>query len=92
LKNLDLDIQTVKVPLQKALREAIGKQRAQSKRSIEDSLKRIQMLFDHLKPGKKKQERVFNLFYFLNLYGGVDFIDRLYEHYDGDKEIVEINI
>jgi uncharacterized protein YllA (UPF0747 family) len=92
LKNLDLDIQTVRAPLQKALRDAIGKQRAQSKQLIEDSLKRIQSLFDHLKPGKKKQERVFNLFYFLNLYGGIDFIDWLYEHYDGGKEIVEINI
>lgn len=92
LEKLDLDTQTVRGFLGKAIQESVGKRRAQSKQSVADSLNRIQSLFDHLKPYGKKQERVFNLFYFLNLYGGVGFIDWLYDHYDADQEILEIAI
>jgi uncharacterized protein YllA (UPF0747 family) len=90
LEKLGLDIQPLKGSLERTIREAIGKQRARSKESIAATLNRIQSLFDHLKPYGFKQERVFNLFYFLNLYGGVDFIGWLYDHYDAGLDILEI--
>ena len=90
LEKLGLDTRMIGRSLDLTIRESIGKRRAESKQSISNALSRVHSLFDHLKPYGKKQERVFNLFYFLNLYGGLDFIDWLYDHYDVGLDILEI--
>ncbi len=76
--------------LSQTLRESIGEQRAQEKENMEKTLQTVGNLSDLLMPFGKRQERVFNIFYYMNLYGGLAFIDWLYERYDPSLEILEV--
>lgn len=73
-----------------ALKEALGLQRAQEKARAEKLRAAAESLSDMLMPFGKKQERVFNLFYYMNLYGGLAFVDWLFERYDPARNILEI--
>ncbi|GAK52765.1 uncharacterized protein conserved in bacteria [Candidatus Moduliflexus flocculans] len=73
-----------------ALKEALGQQRAQEKARAEKLRAAAESLSDLLLPFGQKQERVFNLFYYMNLYGGLAFVDWLFERYDPTRNILEI--
>jgi len=73
-----------------ALKEALGQQRAQEKARAEKVRAAAESLSDMLLPFGQRQERVFNLFYYMNLYGGLAFVDWLFERYDPAKNILEI--
>ena len=74
-----------------AVKEVLGAQRAQEKAKQEQTLTAVGNLSDLLRPFSRKQERVFNLFYYMNLYGGMRFVDWLYEHYNPALETLEIS-
>lgn len=85
-----MEIKPLRKALQGELKVAFGKMRAREKAKHEKVLKNIRFLSDSLKPFGKKQDRVFNIFYYMNLYGGKAFINWLYDFYDTDREILEI--
>ncbi len=76
--------------LYEAIKEDLGEQRAREKARLERTLKDAEMLSDLLKPFGKRQERVFNIFYYMNLYGGLTLIDWLNERYDPSLETLEL--
>ena len=73
-----------------AVKEALGRQRAQEKARAETLLNHAASLSDLLRPFGKQQERVFNLFYYMNFYGGTALLDWLFERYDPARTILEI--
>ena len=73
-----------------ALKEALGQQRAQENARAEKLRAAAESVSDMLMPFDKRQERVFNLFYYMNLYGGLSFVDWLFERYDPTRNILEI--
>lgn len=93
LKALGLDAAELK-PLGKAVRtgvkKAFGQLRSREKAKHDKLLKDTAYLSDNLLPFGNPQERVFNIFYYMNLFGGRGFIDRLYEHYDFERTVLEI--
>jgi len=84
------DIKPVKHFLLDEVKKACGRMRAREKESHDQLLKDIEYLSDNLRPSGKMQERVFNVFYYMNLFGGNDFINQVYEQYDRDRRILEI--
>lgn len=93
LETLGVDVTEIK-SLRKYLRpeikKACGNLRAREKEKHQRLLADVRLLSDYLFPFGKRQERVFNIFYYMNLYGGVDFISFLYRHYQTQREILEI--
>ena len=90
LKELGIDIRKTQNTLHQAIKENLGEQRAQEKTKMEQTLKAVENLSDLLMPFGKRQERVFNIFYYMNLYGGRDFLALLHRVYDQDLKILEI--
>ncbi len=90
LAGLGLEIQEIDRILREAVRKACGQKRTREKEKQNALLESLQYLGDALKPYGKKQERVFNIFYYMNLFGGLDFINRLYKNYDFDMDKLEI--
>ncbi len=93
------ELQAIGIELGKAekqvyqiVKEYLGKLRAQEKAKSQNTLKAVENLSDLLRPFGKKQERVFNIFYYMNLYGRLEFIDWLYEHYDASLKTLEIKL
>ncbi|MCP4151982.1 MAG: bacillithiol biosynthesis BshC [bacterium] len=84
LKNLGFEpseIKALRKILQPEIKKICGSLRAREKEKHQRLLKDTAYLSDNLQPGGKKQERVFNIIYYMNLYGGKDFINRLLENY-----------
>ncbi|MBD3305308.1 bacillithiol biosynthesis BshC [candidate division KSB3 bacterium] len=90
LQAVGIELGKAEKDLRQAIKEEIGKQRAQEKAEMEKTLNAVGNLSDLLMPFGKKQERVFNLFYYMNLYGGLAFVDWLYERYDPSLETLEV--
>ena len=67
-------------------------QNTQEKAKMDQILTSTGLLSDLLVPFGKRQERVFNIFYYMNLYGGLAFIDWLYERYEPSLETLEIRL
>jgi uncharacterized protein YllA (UPF0747 family) len=84
------DIKNLRKLLLGEVKKATGKLRAAEKEKHQRLLADIGSLSDNLKPFGKKQERVFNIFYYMNLFGGKDFIHNIYQNYDPDRKILEI--
>lgn len=84
------DMKLVGKSVREEMKNAFGRLRAREKEKQDDRLREIASLSDGLMPFGQRQERVFNIFYYLNLYGGREFIDWLYAHYDFDRESLEI--
>jgi uncharacterized protein YllA (UPF0747 family) len=85
------DIKPIKHFLLDEVKNACGRLRSREKEKHDHLLKDIEYLSDNLRPFGKEQERVFNVFYYMNLFEGKDFINLLYDHYDWDRKILEIN-
>lgn len=86
----DSEMKPLRKMLLEEVKNTIGQLRSRTKGKASQLLKDAAFLSDSLKPFGKKQERVFNIFHYLNLYGGKKFIDWLYEHYDPALETLEI--
>ena len=90
IKNLGIDIGELQKKIRDSLKESIGKKRKIEKSRMADSMDKLNILFDHLLPFGKRQERIFNIFYYMNLYGGTDFIRWLFNKYDSSLTFLEI--
>lgn len=92
LKNLGVDLGKFERKIHQAIKENVGQQRAQEKARLDKTLHAAGTLSDLLMPFGRRQERVFNLFYYMNFYGGLDFLSWLYECYDPSLSILEIKL
>lgn len=90
LESLGLETGEVRSVLTKAVQAAAGRRRAREKENLEQLIRAARYLSDNLKPGGKPQERVFNVFYYMNLYGGKGFIRWLYDNYDFKAAVLEV--
>jgi uncharacterized protein YllA (UPF0747 family) len=84
------DIKRLRKHLRPEMKNALGQIRAREKEKHQRLLADAGFLADTLKPFGKPQERVFNIFYYMNLYGGVGFIRYLYDQYDWELKQLEI--
>lgn len=84
------DIKNLRKLLRGEVKKTTGKLRAAEKEKHQRLLADVGSLSDNLKPFGKKQDRVFNIFYYMNLFGGKDFIHKIYQNYDPDRKILEI--
>jgi uncharacterized protein YllA (UPF0747 family) len=84
------ELKNLRKVLQQEVKKAVGKLRAMEKEKHQRLLADTGFLSDNLLPLGKKQDRVFNIFYYMNLFGGKDFIKRIYENYDPSREVWEI--
>jgi uncharacterized protein YllA (UPF0747 family) len=84
------DMKSVGKNVREEVKNAFGRLRAKEKEKQDDRLRDIASLSENLMPFGQRQERVFNIFYYMNLYGGKDFIDWLYAHYDFEIQSLEI--
>ena len=87
---LGLDADPLRKPLGREIKGAAGKKRALEKERHQTLLRSTAQLYDALMPLGKRQERVFNLFYYMNLYGGREFVHWLYRQYDWNADILEV--
>ena len=71
-------------------KKLIGEKRKIIKVDFENKQNNIKNIFNNLKPFGKRQERIFNIFYYMNLYGGFEFIDFLYKNHDFNKQYLEV--
>jgi uncharacterized protein YllA (UPF0747 family) len=84
------ELKSIRKNLLKEVKDACGSLRLREKEKSKQLLNDIGYLSDSLVPRGQKQERVFNIFYYMNLYGGIDFIKRVYSEYDFEKKTLEI--
>jgi uncharacterized protein YllA (UPF0747 family) len=84
------DIKALDKTLRQAVKQASGGLRAREKEKHQRLLNDAGYLSDNLKPFGRPQERVFNVFYYMNLFGGVEFTGWLYDNYDWNRKILEI--
>jgi uncharacterized protein YllA (UPF0747 family) len=84
------DLKNLRKLLLGEVKKVTGKLRAAEKEKHQQLLADAGILADNLKPFGKKQDRVFNIFYYMNLFGGKDFIHKIYENYDPERKVLEI--
>ncbi len=84
------DIKNLRKLLLGEVKKVTGKLRAAEKEKHQQLLADAGILADNLRPFGKKQDRVFNIFYYMNLFGGKDFIHKIYENYDPERKVLEI--
>lgn len=72
------------------IREMIGAKRKRDKERTESVLSRINMVYTHLRPYGIRQERLFNMFYYMNLYGGTGLIKKIRDRYDERLDFMEL--
>ncbi len=91
LEETGLDTKGLRKILTQEVKKRIGEKRQQFKLGLQSTQKGIDQVYDALKPYENKQERVFNLFYYMNLYGGLAFIEFLNRSHRWDSFILEVN-
>jgi bacillithiol synthase len=84
------ELKNLRILLQQEVKKAVGKLRASEKEKHQRLLADTEFLSDNLQPLGKKQERVFNIFYYMNLFGGKKFIDWIYDNYNPSSKVLEI--
>ena len=92
LEKLGLEVKGTHRLLRQEIKDLVGRRRAEEKNRIAGVAEKAGLLFDLLRPRGEPQERVFNLFYYMNLYGGFDFIKRLYDKYQFAPHAVEVDL
>lgn len=91
LKKEGLKSENIKKDIRNVLKKMIGEKRREEKEKSEVMLNRIDSIYRFLRPFGKRQERVFNVFSFMNLYGGRSFVNFLFENYDRNNSTLEIS-
>lgn len=84
------DMKAVRRTITETIKTACGKTRSREKEKNQLFIDMASFLSDALLPFDKPQERVFNVFYYMNLFGGKDFIKKLYDIHDFNKKILEL--
>lgn len=90
LQNLGIGDPQIGKYLHHQVTEQLGHIRSQDKQNQAKFIEAAQRLFAGLKPKNYLQERVFNIFYYLNLYGGTAFLTWLFQKYNPNISILEI--
>ncbi|MFH1708712.1 MAG: bacillithiol biosynthesis cysteine-adding enzyme BshC [Planctomycetota bacterium] len=85
-KAFEADLRDLSKGVEKQFDALTGGMRKRSKERHETALKRAAALSDSLNPGGELQERTFNLFPFMNLFGGAAFVAALSEKLRGSAE------
>jgi len=89
LKDMGLSGDKLGKKLKSEIKELIGNKRRSDKEKSESVIRQIELLYKYLRPFGKKQERVFNVFYYMNLYGGRNFIKQIYDRYSNSVKQME---
>lgn len=89
-KGLDFDTARIEKDIYETLKHVVGKKRREIKDRSEKELARSRMILGHLKPGGEKQERVLNVFQYMNGRGGTAFIRTIYDRYASGEQVFEI--
>jgi uncharacterized protein YllA (UPF0747 family) len=84
------DFTVLRHALRQETKLVMGSIRKNSRERNAGDLERLDKLFVRLRPFEKPQERVFNLFYYMNLYGGLDFVGDLLKRYDPEASFLEV--
>lgn len=87
---LGLKTDNVKKELNNIVKRLIGEKRREEKEKNEAILRQTGTIYNLVRPFGKKHERVFNMFYYMNLYGGRSFVNFLYKNYDQNISVLEI--
>ena len=90
IENLGLSTGKLKKHLDREIKGMVGLKRKSDKEKSLSATKRIEMIYKRLKPFGIKQERVFNIFYFMNLYGGRGLIKSIFNGYEDSRITMEI--
>jgi bacillithiol synthase len=90
LKTLGIDLGKAGKQVHQLVKEQLGKLRAEEKAKTENILQAVENLSDLIRPFGQQQERVFNLFYYMNLYGGTALIGRLYREYTPEATLMSL--
>jgi len=83
------DIKGIRKYLRPEMKTFNGKLRAKEKEKHQRLLTDVSYLADALLPQGNRQERVFNIFYYMNLYG-VELLQHIYENHDWKRQILEV--
>ena len=89
LQEYKIDTKQIEKIIYKELKNEIKKMKKIIKQNLKQPIEGIQKIHNKLSPFDKKQERVLNLFYYLNLYG-MDFLKTIYKEYNQDKKIIKL--
>ena len=89
LESLNIEKKEIEKWLFQKSKEIIGAKRKKLKEKREKEIKNLQFISTSLTPYGKPQERIFNLFYYLNLYG-LNLIKNIENIYDFKRETIDI--
>jgi uncharacterized protein YllA (UPF0747 family) len=90
LGELGLETKEIGRLLRTEVKNICGKKRTLEKKKHGNLLESLEFLSDNIKPYGKKQERVFNAFYYMNLFGGKGFINWVFKNYDFAIDKLEV--
>jgi len=90
LENLGLSIGRLKKDIKREIKGMIGLKRKSDKEKSLNVTNRVEMIYKKLKPFGRKQERTFNIFYYMNLYGGIGLIKSIFNGYEDSRITMEI--
>ena len=91
IEKLGLERKSVRKALAPAVKSALGNKRADINAAIQQKLTDAGELSDRLLPYGMPQERCFNLFYFMNRYGGLNFVQWVLEQYRFESQGLEVD-
>ncbi len=91
LKELGLETEKFRKKLNGDIKELIGNKRKLDKEKSDSVIRRISKIYRYMRPFGLRQERVFNIFYYMNLYGGRNLINTIYNNYDEKLNFMELN-
>jgi len=90
IEKLELDRKAVYNALTPVLKTILGRKRADINTALGRKPADAGELHDRLLPGGLHQERVFNLFYFMNRYGGLNFVQWLMQQHRFESQVLEV--
>ncbi len=77
--------------LRTMIKEEAGRVRKEIKDKNSSAITAAESVSDLLRPYGKPQERVFNIFYYMNKYGGISFVKWLYDNYKDGTVMMEVD-